>query len=796
MASSQEQKRRRAIEAEISDLRSKYSTQMKIGLREVEGGKAACFLQISTNSLVKDTPSAMPRIANVHTIWVTFPPDYFPPSSPSSPLQVQIMPPVIFHPNLPAEGIANYRSNLKDIVRLLLHCFTSHIDWNADRIINSEASDWFRRNPDTVNMLEEPAQQEGLPSSGQGAGSAQTIPPLLGLPAVQDPVAGTVQGPASAQQMSPAQPSTDQQEVPTQPSAGQRGTPTQPIAEQDLAAMPNMNASLVAGTGGAAPETPASSFQVNKVRAGQGSATNAPSVQGNGSFQVKPRSQNPSQPPNVSPVMPPEQGIFRSKGVRTHRPQPWPFPYGAWQEGEKRYYDRWRYSVSGTQRLVDNPLKVIILESALRTIFEHARGDLVYERFGILVGGAFTDQQTGENWVEIVGMLPADRVHATSGSVEVSPDEINRLNAKVDVYFEQTHETVRRIGWYHTHPNYGIFMSPTDQTNQKLCYNAEWQMALVVDPIRWLYGTFAGPDCQPLDKGILVLSETQAQQLDTPAFRSWQMVRGNAQPQPQPRPIEERSPALAAIATNLPQQENPAALNEYTPVSSLPSPPHGDTFPAGPDEHDVPTQLDPSTPRPRGIKGIREKAPATMQSHLGPHWRIIAPAAVVALVIICSLLFLLLRGNNTISQLRHQLSTSSTTISRQLRQDQQQLADQSKTITSDRTTINATNSTISQVQQDLLTQAQDKTANLKDNNPLLYRKLLREVVTLDATSASAVTAKHLLNQPVTYTVAQGDVLSSIAQNFNVTQGAIKSANKLTSDNIAIGQQLIIPGEKD
>jgi LysM repeat protein len=43
-----------------------------------------------------------------------------------------------------------------------------------------------------------------------------------------------------------------------------------------------------------------------------------------------------------------------------------------------------------------------------------------------------------------------------------------------------------------------------------------------------------------------------------------------------------------------------------------------------------------------------------------------------------------------------------------------------------------------------------------------------------------------------YVVQQGDTLYSIARTHGVSVDAIKQANGLTSDEIYIGQQLIIP----
>ena len=46
----------------------------------------------------------------------------------------------------------------------------------------------------------------------------------------------------------------------------------------------------------------------------------------------------------------------------------------------------------------------------------------------------------------------------------------------------------------------------------------------------------------------------------------------------------------------------------------------------------------------------------------------------------------------------------------------------------------------------------------------------------------------------TYTVKKGDALSLIARRHGVTVKALKQANNLTSDNIRIGQKLVIPGK--
>ena len=47
-------------------------------------------------------------------------------------------------------------------------------------------------------------------------------------------------------------------------------------------------------------------------------------------------------------------------------------------------------------------------------------------------------------------------------------------------------------------------------------------------------------------------------------------------------------------------------------------------------------------------------------------------------------------------------------------------------------------------------------------------------------------------EPVSHVISRGDTLSEIAQRYNVSMSAIRSANKLSSDNVRIGQTLKIP----
>lgn len=64
--------------------------------------------------------------------------------------------------------------------------------------------------------------------------------------------------------------------------------------------------------------------------------------------------------------------------------------------------------------------------------------------------------------------------------------------------WEQLHETMDEeypdqsvIGWYHSHPGHGIFLSGYDQFIQRNFFSAAWQVAIVIDPVNKTEGLFA-----------------------------------------------------------------------------------------------------------------------------------------------------------------------------------------------------------------------------------------------------------------------------------------------------------------
>ena len=78
-----------------------------------------------------------------------------------------------------------------------------------------------------------------------------------------------------------------------------------------------------------------------------------------------------------------------------------------------------------------------------------------------------------------------------------------------------------------------------------------------------------------------------------------------------------------------------------------------------------------------------------------------------------------------------------------------------------------------------------------------YNTTVNEIKSLNNLTSNNLSIGQQLRIPtnapgnITYTVQKGDNLYSIARKYNTTVNEIKRKNNLTSNNLSIGQQLII-----
>jgi proteasome lid subunit RPN8/RPN11 len=128
----------------------------------------------------------------------------------------------------------------------------------------------------------------------------------------------------------------------------------------------------------------------------------------------------------------------------------------------------------------------------LDQMYAHAKSFANTEVFGLLLGRVYRSPSFKLRTL-IEDFIPAQSFHTTTLSfVEVSPHELLRMDR---VYEELGQKAgLLKVGWFHTHPGHGIFMSQTDRENHRM-YSKTWQVALVIDPVNNSHGFFWGGHC-------------------------------------------------------------------------------------------------------------------------------------------------------------------------------------------------------------------------------------------------------------------------------------------------------------
>ena len=136
----------------------------------------------------------------------------------------------------------------------------------------------------------------------------------------------------------------------------------------------------------------------------------------------------------------------------------------------------------------DTPLWVFFEEAAHQRMLDDSCRDTSREHGGILTGEAYKDP-SGSHYVLIQNAVAAIDSQGTSTHLQFTAE-----SWKPVWDYLQSNPGVQIIGWYHTHPGLGVFLSGTDLRTQRLYFPSLWNVAVVVDPIARKIGYFFGPE--------------------------------------------------------------------------------------------------------------------------------------------------------------------------------------------------------------------------------------------------------------------------------------------------------------
>lgn len=132
-------------------------------------------------------------------------------------------------------------------------------------------------------------------------------------------------------------------------------------------------------------------------------------------------------------------------------------------------------------------------------IESHAYSILDAEVGGMLFGTVH------EEYLEIAGFVPARNARVEQISLTFTHDVWDDILSEGNVKFPDS----QIVGWYHTHPSFGLFLSEYDSFIQRNFFSSPRQVALVIDPVSGHYGWFANGD-KPDEIVSLGVAETLA----------------------------------------------------------------------------------------------------------------------------------------------------------------------------------------------------------------------------------------------------------------------------------------------
>ena len=118
----------------------------------------------------------------------------------------------------------------------------------------------------------------------------------------------------------------------------------------------------------------------------------------------------------------------------------------------------------------------------------HAKEDKTVESCGVVVGKWEQDQDGP--YARVTEFIRCDDATNKFAEVTFTHESWTHINSEMDSKYPD----LSIVGWYHSHPDFGIFLSDRDMFIQQNFFSGPGQFAFVVDPVRDTEGLFEWRD--------------------------------------------------------------------------------------------------------------------------------------------------------------------------------------------------------------------------------------------------------------------------------------------------------------
>ncbi len=132
----------------------------------------------------------------------------------------------------------------------------------------------------------------------------------------------------------------------------------------------------------------------------------------------------------------------------------------------------------------NDDVKVYIRQDTYKALEKLAASDTEKELGSIIIGDYSTEH--GKTHVVISDYIEAKYTDASAATLTFTHETWEYVHSEHQKKFADK----KIIGWQHTHPNYGIFLSNYDMFIQENFFNLPFQVAYVIDPVQNIRGFF------------------------------------------------------------------------------------------------------------------------------------------------------------------------------------------------------------------------------------------------------------------------------------------------------------------
>lgn len=133
---------------------------------------------------------------------------------------------------------------------------------------------------------------------------------------------------------------------------------------------------------------------------------------------------------------------------------------------------------------VEEDKNIYVLQSVYKEIHKFTQNKTTNESGGMLVGSALNE--FGKTNIIISGFVEAKYCEATPTTLKFTHETWEYVHKEI----EKKHTGKKIVGWIHTHPDFGIFLSEYDKFIHQNFFNEDYQVAYVIDPIQKIEGFY------------------------------------------------------------------------------------------------------------------------------------------------------------------------------------------------------------------------------------------------------------------------------------------------------------------